>query len=40
LEPIASSNQTWRPSSEWFRFPLLLAMCLSVYLFIVRSRDV
>ncbi len=40
LEPIASSNQTWRPSSEWFRFPLMLALLLSVSVFIVRSRDV
>ncbi len=40
LEPISSSNQTWRPSSEWFRFPLLFALFLSVFLFIVRSRDV
>ncbi|MBL4831173.1 MAG: VWA domain-containing protein [Aliivibrio sp.] len=40
LEPIASSKQTWRPSSEWFRFPLMLALLLSVSVFIVRSRDV
>ncbi|TQP28129.1 VWA domain-containing protein [Vibrio cholerae] len=36
LEPISQSNQTWRPQTEWFFYPLGLALLLSVILVIVR----
>lgn len=36
LEPISQASQTWRPQSEWFYYPLSLALLLSVMLVIVR----
>lgn len=36
LEPISQTNQTWRPQTEWFFYPLSLALLLSVILVIVR----
>ncbi|WP_154173720.1 vWA domain-containing protein [Vibrio metoecus] len=36
LEPISHSDQTWRPQTEWFFYPLSVALLLSVILVIVR----
>jgi Ca-activated chloride channel family protein len=36
LEPVADVSQTWRPQSEWFRYPLALALLLSALLTVVR----
>jgi Ca-activated chloride channel family protein len=32
LEPISSDSQTWRPQTEWFRYPLAMALLLSLIL--------
>ncbi|KQA21326.1 vWA domain-containing protein [Vibrio metoecus] len=36
LEPISQTNQFWRPQTEWFFYPLSVALLLSVILVIVR----
>ncbi|SJZ97956.1 von Willebrand factor type A domain-containing protein [Vibrio cincinnatiensis] len=36
LEPLSQTTQTWRPQSEWFRYPLTAALLLSVALMILR----
>ncbi|AOW84567.1 vWA domain-containing protein [Vibrio mimicus] len=36
LEPISQASQTWRPQTEWFFYPLSLALLLSVVLVFVR----
>ncbi|MGC9552940.1 vWA domain-containing protein, partial [Vibrio metoecus] len=36
LEPINQTNQFWRPQTEWFFYPLSVALLLSVILVIVR----
>lgn len=38
LEPISGATQTWRPQSEWFPYPLGLALTCSVLLAIMRRR--
>ncbi|MBR9786692.1 MAG: VWA domain-containing protein [Vibrionaceae bacterium] len=38
LEPVSSDTQTWRPQSEWFRYPLSAALGLSVLLFFLRRK--
>ncbi|WP_321285251.1 VWA domain-containing protein [uncultured Vibrio sp.] len=38
LEPVSSDTQTWRPQSEWFRYPLSAALGLSVLLFLLRRK--
>lgn len=40
LEPISQATQTWRPQTEWFGYPLAIALFLSVILFIVRRDHV
>ncbi|EKO3398518.1 VWA domain-containing protein [Vibrio fluvialis] len=40
LEPISKASQTWRPQSEWFGYPLALALLLSVILMIMRRNYV
>ncbi|ELI5733558.1 VWA domain-containing protein [Vibrio fluvialis] len=40
LEPISKASQTWRPQSEWFGYPLALALLLSVILMIMRRNHV
>lgn len=32
LEPISRVSQTWRPQTEWFNFPLSIALFLSILL--------
>ncbi len=36
LEPINSAVKTWRPQTEWFGYPLGVALLLSLLLFILR----
>ncbi len=36
LEPVTDASQTWRPQSEWFIYPLGLALLLSIALFALR----
>ncbi|MDD1795071.1 VWA domain-containing protein [Enterovibrio makurazakiensis] len=38
LEPISTVQQTWRPRDELFRFPLGLALALSVVIVVLRRR--
>ncbi len=38
LEPVSSDTQTWRPQSEWFPYPLVGALLLSVVLFFLRRK--
>lgn len=38
LEPVSNDTQTWRPQSEWFRYPLSAALGLSVLLFLLRRK--
>ncbi|WP_028021599.1 vWA domain-containing protein [Enterovibrio calviensis] len=38
LEPISTVQQTWRPRDELFRFPLGLALVLSVVIVVLRRR--
>lgn len=40
LEPISKASQTWRPQSEWFGYPLTLALLLSVILMLMRRNHV
>ncbi|MDF9400266.1 VWA domain-containing protein [Vibrio sp. 1180_3] len=40
LEPISQATQTWRPQTEWFRYPLLAALMLSVILIVLRRNHV
>ncbi|GAB2652252.1 hypothetical protein GCM10026988_21320 [Vibrio panuliri] len=40
MEPISQATQTWRPQQEWFRYPLAIALLLSVTLIIVRRDHV
>ncbi|SHE37535.1 VWA domain-containing protein [Vibrio gazogenes] len=40
LEPVQQASQTWRPQSEWFIYPLALALMLSFILVIVRRNHV
>ncbi|MBL4240194.1 vWA domain-containing protein [Vibrio fluvialis] len=40
LEPISKASQTWRPQSEWFGYPLALALLLSVILMLMRRNHV
>lgn len=37
LEPIATDKQILRPQTEWFKYPLSLALILSVVLFVMRK---
>ncbi|MDA9557124.1 VWA domain-containing protein [Vibrio sp.] len=36
LEPISSASVVWRPQSEWFPYPLAIALCFSFFLLITR----
>ncbi|WP_375748724.1 VWA domain-containing protein [Vibrio sp. HN007] len=36
LEPISESSEVWRPQSEWFKYPLGLALILWVIITIMR----
>ncbi|MBD1577804.1 MULTISPECIES: vWA domain-containing protein [Vibrio] len=38
LQPVTNATQTWRPQSEWFSYPLALALILSFVLAILRRR--
>ncbi|MGF1726177.1 vWA domain-containing protein [Photobacterium nomapromontoriensis] len=38
LQPINNAQQTWRPRQELFRFPLAIALLLSVIIVIMRKR--
>ncbi|PSW21789.1 VWA domain-containing protein [Photobacterium sanctipauli] len=38
MEPINTAQQTWRPQQELFRFPLALAVLLSVVIMVMRKR--
>lgn len=38
LQPVANATQTWRPQSEWFTYPLALALILSFALAMLRRR--
>lgn len=40
LEPISNASQTWRPQTEWFAYPLALALLLSVIVMIMRRNHV
>jgi len=40
LEPISQASQTWRPQSEWFGYPLAIALALSVLLALLRRNHV
>jgi Ca-activated chloride channel homolog len=40
LQPVAKASQTWRPQSEWFRYPLALAFILSLVLVVLRRNHV
>jgi Ca-activated chloride channel family protein len=40
LEPVSQATQTWRPQSEWFGVPLILALILSSVLIIIRRNHV
>lgn len=40
LEPITNATQTWRPQTEWFGYPLALALLLSLVVVIVRRNHV
>lgn len=40
LQPVSQASQTWRPQSEWFRYPLAVALILSLILFLVRRDHV
>ena len=40
LQPISQASQTWRPQSEWFRYPLMVALLLSLLLIAVRRNHV
>ncbi len=37
LEPVIGASQTWRPQTEWFPWPLAVALILSVILAILRK---
>ncbi|MDG3086094.1 VWA domain-containing protein [Vibrio hannami] len=36
LEPISSTSEVWRPQSEWFKYPLAMALVLWVTITIMR----
>ncbi|MBD1573565.1 VWA domain-containing protein [Vibrio sp. S17_S38] len=38
LQPVTNATQTWRPQSEWFTYPLALALILSFVLAMLRRR--
>ncbi len=38
LEPISTAFQTWRPRDELFRFPLAIALALSILIATMRKR--
>jgi Ca-activated chloride channel family protein len=38
LEPINTAQQTWRPRDELFRYPLAIALMLSVIIAFMRKR--
>lgn len=38
LQPVTNATQTWRPQSEWFTYPLALALILSFALAMLRRR--
>lgn len=39
LQPIANDTISWRPQSEWFIYPLALALFLSLLIVILRGRN-
>lgn len=38
LEPISTASQTWRPRDELFRFPLAIALLLSIFIATMRKQ--
>ncbi|MGO2343220.1 vWA domain-containing protein [Vibrio litoralis] len=40
LQPVSNATQTWRPQTEWFTYPLALALILSFILAVLRRRHV
>ncbi|WED24998.1 VWA domain-containing protein [Vibrio sp. JC009] len=36
LEPVSNITETWRPQSEWFKYPLTIALILSAILVVLR----
>lgn len=40
LQPVSQATRTWRPQSEWFRYPLAIALLFSLILFIIRRDHV
>jgi Ca-activated chloride channel family protein len=40
LQPVSQASQTWRPQSEWFRYPLMVALLLSLLLLAIRRNHV
>ncbi|MGX9416392.1 vWA domain-containing protein [Vibrio sp. WJH972] len=40
LQPISQASQTWRPQTEWFHYPLTVALVLSFLLIAVRRNHV
>ncbi len=38
LEPISTASQTWRPRDELFRFPLAIALALSILIATMRKQ--
>ncbi|MCE0495246.1 vWA domain-containing protein [Vibrio salinus] len=40
LQPVQKASQVWRPQDEWFRYPLTVALCLSLVLLVIRRKHV
>ncbi|WP_105901728.1 vWA domain-containing protein [Vibrio gangliei] len=38
LQPVSNATQTWRPQTEWFTYPLALALFLSFILAVLRRQ--
>lgn len=38
LQPVSNATQTWRPQTEWFTYPLALALILSFILAVFRRQ--
>lgn len=36
LEPISAASEVWRPQTEWFKYPLSIALVLSIVLIVLR----
>jgi Ca-activated chloride channel family protein len=40
LQPVSQATRTWRPQSEWFHYPLMIALLLSFVLITIRRNHV